>query len=167
MQHIIVHGKNNPYSDLYLIILMIALELCWWWLLINIPCVPIVIYISPCAPWRPRCSCVPVSQSSFIVDKHDDSRHINMMSVDTHFPVVICVPVSQSVISLWLSRSSFIFPVSRSVYAFVFELVYDEINFYFFFHFFLFSFFWFLPFFRFLVLFSFFILVFVCTFYLF
>ena len=46
MQHIIVHGKNNPYSDLYLIILMMC------------PCVPVVIYI-PCVP---VVICVPVSQ---------------------------------------------------------------------------------------------------------
>ena len=89
MQHIIVHGKNNLYSDLYPIILMIALELCWWWLLIEHSLCPCRhLYIPQCPPASPLLffPCVPV---------------------------VICVPVSQSVISLWVSRSSFIFPVSR------------------------------------------------------
>ena len=89
MQHIIVHGKNNLYSDLYLIILMISLELCWWWLLIEHSLFPRRhLYIPLCPPASPLLllPCVPV---------------------------VICVPVSQSVIFLWVSRSSFIIPVSR------------------------------------------------------
>ena len=93
MQHIIVHGKNNLYSDLYLIILMIALELCWWWLLIEHSLCPRRhLYIPLC----PLAS--PLLLFPFV-------------------PVVICVPVSQSVISLWVSRSVIYIPcvpVSRS-----------------------------------------------------
>ena len=99
MQHKIVHGKSNPYSgsipdysnDCPLTLLMLIANQ-------TFPVSPMVIYISPCAPRHPPCSCVPVSWSSF-----------NIPSI----PVVICVPVSQSVLSLWVSRSSFIFPVSR------------------------------------------------------
>ena len=89
MQHKIVHGKNNLYSDLYLIILMIALELCWWWLLIEHS-------LCPC-----RHLYIPLCPSTF------------PLLLFHCVPVVICVPVSQSVISLWVSWSSFIFPVSR------------------------------------------------------
>jgi len=88
MQHIIVHGKNNPYSDLYLIILMMC------------PCVPVVIYI-PCVP---VVICVPVSQ--FVI-----SLWVSRSSFI--FPVSRSSFVSRSVISIRtipVSRSSFIYP---------------------------------------------------------
>ena len=87
MQHIIVHGKNNLYSDLYLIILMIALELCWWWLLIEHSLCPRRHLYIPLCPRRPRCCCFPVSliaNRTFLVSRS---------------------------LSLWVSRSSFIFPI--------------------------------------------------------
>ena len=105
MQHIIVHGKNNPYSDLYLIILMIALEFCWWWLLIEHSLCPhLHLYIPPCAPGVPvvvvslcpsrhlysRCPGVPVCNFSLSVP-----AVIYIPCV----PVLICVLVSRSVVS--------------------------------------------------------------------
>ena len=122
MQHIIVHGKNNLYPDLYLIILMIALELCWWWLLIK---------HSLCLPGRHLCSGVPVCNFSlsvlvviyiscvlivicvpvlcwwwFLIEHsvclgrflfECPGRHL--YSLCAGFPVVICVPMFWSVIS--------------------------------------------------------------------
>ena len=66
MQHIIVHGKNNPYSDLYLIILMMC------------PCVPVVIYI-PCVP---VVICVPVSQ--FVISLWVSGRHLYSLCPGRH-----------------------------------------------------------------------------------
>ena len=143
MQHIIVHGKNNLYSDLYLIILMIALELCWWWLLIEhslcprrhlyiplcppasplllFPCVPVVICVpvsSVCnfslsvlvviyIPCVPVVICVPVLCWWWLLIEHSlcpgrflfecPGRHL--YSLCPGVPVVICVPMSRSVIS--------------------------------------------------------------------
>ena len=77
-----------------------ALELCWWWLLIEHSLCPRRhLYILLC-PRRPRCSCV-----LFVI-------YIPCVPVAICVPVVICVPVSQSIFSLWVSRSSFIFPLS-------------------------------------------------------
>ena len=161
MQHIIVHGKNNPYSDLYLIILMMCpcvpvviyipcvpvvicvpvsqfvislwvsrssfifpvsrcpgrhlcpgVPVCNFYS--NNPCVPVVIYISRLCPRRPRCSCVPVSRSSFIfpvsrscpgrdlcpgVPVCNFSLRLPVVIYIPCVPVVICVPVSRYVIS--------------------------------------------------------------------
>ena len=52
----------------------------------------------------------PVSPSSFIYPPVPPASPLLLFPC---VPVVICVTVSQSVISLWVSRSSFIFPVSR------------------------------------------------------
>ena len=100
MQHKIVHGKNNPYSDLYLIILMIALELCWWWLLIEHSLCP-GRHLYSQYPGRHLCPSVPVCNFSLSVP---------FVIYIPCVPVVICVPVSRSVIYLWVSRSSFISP---------------------------------------------------------
>ena len=139
MQYIIVHGKNNPYSDLYLIILMIALELCWWWLLIEhssgLPTLEHATYNCPCekqsvfrsiphyyndCPWALLMVIAnwtfPVSRSSFIcppppvppgvpvvVVSLCPGRHlcpgVPVCNFSLSVPVVICVPVSRSVIS--------------------------------------------------------------------
>ena len=139
LEHATYNGpwENNPYSDLYLMILMIALELCWWWLLID-HSLSRSSFISPCAPRRPRCSCVPVSRSSFIF-----------------FTYVLVIMAY-----VW----SFIFPVSRSsfvsrcpglyihsFFSFVFLLYFFPFLFFFFF-----SLFRFLDFLVFLLVFSFF-----------
>ena len=76
------------------------------------PDVPVVV-VSLC-PGRHLCPGVPVCNFSLSVAV---VIYIPCVPVVIFVPVVICVPVSRSVISLWVSWSSFMFPVSRSSFV--------------------------------------------------